>query len=79
MEEEKYLFISCSNLKALTSIPTQHELLAAPGRMCSTASLAPYLSGPWVLLGEAWRGIQFMSGFLSSMARANLAMQRPRF
>lgn len=79
MEEEKYLSISCSNLKALTLIPTEHELLAAPGSMCSTASLVPYLSGPWSLLGEAWSGIQFPFGFLSSVTRANLAMQRPRF
>lgn len=41
MEEEKYLSISCSNLKALTLIPAQHEPLAAPGSMCSAVSLTP--------------------------------------
>lgn len=78
MEEKDYLSISCSNLKALTLIPTQREPLAAPGSTYSTASLSPYLSGPRGLLGEEQRGIQFTPGFLSSTARANLAMQRPR-
>lgn len=79
MEEEKYLSIPSSNLKALILISTRHEPLAAPGSICSTVSLAPYLSGPWGLLGKAWRGIHFTFGFLSSMARANLVMQRPHF
>lgn len=38
-KEEKYLSISCSNLKALTSQNTQNELWAAPCSTSSTASL----------------------------------------
>ena len=56
MEEETYLFTSCSNLQALTLIPTQHEPPAAPRSMCSTASRDLYLSGPWGFAGRGTEG-----------------------
>lgn len=75
-KEEKYLSISCSNLKALTSIHTQHELWAAP---CSTSSMASLTQTCPCQGVFAWSRIESMFGFLGPMARANLAKERPYF